>query len=80
MLEANQPPKTFMDRLGYDLIFGAEPTPEQRRAFTAGQGNRGLNALRNEASEIPFIGKYLERLVEIGERQLEDKENRNAVE
>jgi hypothetical protein len=80
MLEANQPPKTFMDRLGYDLVFGAEPTPEQRRAFTAGQGNRGLNALRNEASEIPFIGKYLERLVEIGERQLEDKENRNAVE
>jgi hypothetical protein len=62
------------------MIVGSEPTPEQRRAFTSGQGSRGLNAMRNQASEIPIIGKYLERLVDLGERQLEQKENRNAVE
>ena len=80
MVEANEPPRTWADRLGYNLIFGSEPTPEQRRAFTSGQAGRGLNALKDEVGQAPFIGKYLERLVEIGERQLEEKENRNAVE
>jgi hypothetical protein len=65
---------------GYDILFGDRPTEAQAAAYREGQARRGLNALRNEVSDAPIIGKYLERLVDIGERQLEQKENRNAVE
>jgi hypothetical protein len=66
--------------LGYDILFGEKVTDAQKAAYREGQGMRGMDALRSEVSNAPVIGKYLERLVDLGERQLEQKENRNAVE
>jgi hypothetical protein len=63
-----------------DILFGEKVTDAQKAAYREGQGMRGMDALRNTVSDAPVIGKYLERLVNIGERQLEQKENRNAVE
>jgi hypothetical protein len=65
--------------LGYDILFGEKVTDAQKAAYSEGQARRGMDALRNEVGGAPVIGKYLERLVDIGERQLEQKENRNAV-
>jgi len=66
--------------LGYDILFGEKVTDAQKAAYREGQGMRGMDALRSTVSDAPVIGKYLERLVDLGERQLEQKENRNAVE
>jgi methyl-accepting chemotaxis protein len=65
---------------GYDIIFGNDPTAEQKAAFTAGQAKRGATLLGNEVGDAPVIGKYLQRLIDIGERQLEQKDNRNVLE
>ena len=64
---------------GYDIIFGNEPTEEQKAAFNKGQAKRAMDVLALEAWNAPNIGGHLQKLIEIGERQLEQKENRNAV-
>lgn len=65
---------------GYDVIFGAQPTPEQAQTFQQEQSKRAMRMLGNELEQAPVIGGYLKRLVEIGERQLDEKNNRNAIE
>jgi len=72
--------KGGIEILGYDILFGEKVSDAQKAAYREGQARRGMEAMRNTVGDAPIIGKYLERLIDIGERQLEDKENRNAVE
>ena len=66
--------------MGYDILFGEKVTEAQKKAYALGQAKVGINALRNEVGDAPAIGEFMKRLIDIGERQLEQKENRNAVE
>lgn len=89
-----QEPLTFMQRMkmnlgikeapigvaGYDIIFGAKPTAEQAKTFQQGQRSRVADLLSNELENAPVIGGYLRRLVELGEQQLNQNDNRNAIE
>jgi hypothetical protein len=89
-----QDPLTFMQRMkmnlgikeapigvaGYDIIFGAKPTAEQAKTFQQGQRSRVADLLGNELENAPVIGGYLRRLVELGEQQLNQNDNRNAIE
>lgn len=61
--------------LGYDVLFGQEPTPEQKAAFRRGQAQRGFDQLREATSNLPdFLGRRLDRLIEIGEQQIQNRD------
>ena len=61
--------------LGYDVLFGQEPTDEQKKAFVRGQAQRGFDQLRNVTGDMPdFIGRRLDRLIEIGEQQIQNRD------
>lgn len=83
-----QKPLTLRQRLALNLnlpanlpefIRGPQPTAEQVQAFRQGQARRAVDAFK-EATQMPdFLGRRLDRLIEIGEQQLQQRDESKRI-